>query len=85
MANLPTDGPPHPFVCGVVRVKIELGIRETIDLLTEPAIKFLVIGPDNYLRVRMHTVSSWREQSTAADPSGLRGPMDQLNAHPVFA
>src|SRR5215510_6250958 len=85
MADLPTDGPPHPFVCGVVRVKIELGICEAVDLLAEPAIKFLVIGPDDYPRVRMHTISSWRGQRTAADPSGLRGPMDQLNAHSVFA
>src|SRR4029450_8236389 len=58
MADLPTDRPPHPFVRRVVRVKVELGICEAIDLLAEPAIKFLVIGPDDYLRVRMHTVSS---------------------------
>jgi hypothetical protein len=41
-----------------VRVKVKFGIREAGDLLAKPAIKFLVIGPDNYLKVGMHTVSS---------------------------
>ena len=58
MADLPTDGPPHPFVRRVVRVKVELSIREAFDFLTEPAIKFSVIGPEDYLRVRMHIISS---------------------------
>src|SRR5438105_2776547 len=62
MADLPTDRPPHPFVRGVVRVKVECGIRKAIDLLTEPAIKFLVIGPDDHLRIRVHRVSSYGDR-----------------------
>src|SRR5262252_388213 len=63
MADLPPDGPPHPFLRGVVRVKVEFGIRKAINFLTEPAIKFLVIGPDDHLGIRVHIVSSSGESS----------------------
>src|SRR5262245_59182050 len=57
MADLTTDGPPHPFLHGVLRVKVERCLRQAVDLLAEPAIKFLVIRPADLARVRMHTVS----------------------------
>jgi len=54
-----------------LRVKVERGIGQAVDLLAEPTIKSLVVGPDDHARVRVHTVSSWGMAKKTYEPRGF--------------